>query len=557
MSCYDENSLLAFLAGDLPSEQERALREHLDRCNDCGDLVAWLARDGLSTSSSLHASTHASAYVIEALPLLGRWLLEEGATLGDYRVVAPLGRGGMGEVYLAEDIKLHRRVALKVLRRGLDDSSVERFLFEARATARFNHPHIVTVHAVGDAGETPYLALEYIEGVNLQMALRQQKIDVEQAAEIALAIAAALAEAHAHGILHRDLKPANVLIGDDGRARVLDFGLAQVLDVDEGERAADASETSPGIMGTPAYLSPEGWRGDATPASDLWALGLVLVELFGGERPYRGLTRDALRSAVMSDEAVALPALDGAPQAVRALAARCLHKQAQARPSAAEARDVLREVCNQLLVTSQLDVLTATTGRGETPVGRRGVWRPLVVAALVLLALGGAAVAGYALRGGSGDSAGSGSASAARAVSKSVAPKLVVPKSVAPSSKPKERTQAGPGSAAEPKAKRVTVTDTDTVTDARSRPTKGRIVHRRRAAGLGRLYVYSYDARGEQWGQIYVDGRYRGDTPKTLRRVRAGMRRVEVRRAGFVTRRRTVRVHANRKTAVSFKLRRR
>jgi serine/threonine protein kinase/WD40 repeat protein len=157
--------------------------------------------------------------------------LSRGDKFDHYRIERLLGRGGFGEVYQARDMRLGRKVALKIVRPALLGSreAVERFLFEARATARFNHPHIITVYAVGESGGLPYVALEYLEGRPLRVLLREQRLSVRELCRLALAVAQALKEAHAGSILHRDLKPENIFIPKDGRLRVLDFGLAKSL----------------------------------------------------------------------------------------------------------------------------------------------------------------------------------------------------------------------------------------------------------------------------------------------------------------------------------------
>ena len=207
--------------------------------------------------------------------------------------------------YTARDLQLSQS-GFKVINPQLLGSSkaVSRFLFEARTTARFNHPHIVTVYAVGKVGDMPYVALEYLEGQDLRERIFEDRPSVPEALRITLAIAEAIAEAHGHGVLHRDLKPANVIIPHDGRVRVVDFGLAKQL----GSRS-DVNETGAfnftnlhatdqdGVRGTPASMSPEQWtKGDVTPASDIWALGLVAYELVTGQRPYKVTSKAAQRS---------------------------------------------------------------------------------------------------------------------------------------------------------------------------------------------------------------------------------------------------------------------
>ena len=284
--------------------------------------------------------------------------------LDHFRILRLLGTGGMARVYLARDTKLGRKVALKVIRPGeLDsDESRERFLFEARATASFNHPHIVTIYAVGDASGVPYVALEYLQGQSLRQRVDQEQPSVPESLRYCLAIAQALAEAHAERILHRDLKPANVMLGRDGRLRVLDFGLARAVtprrfsyDPDSASITArdsygdgalrshdflkveDVFESAHSkLWGTPAYMAPEQWRqGEITTAVDIWALGTVLYELVSGHRPYEESYTPALAYMVGEDEPVPELIADVSPE-LKDLVHRCLAKEAVERPSAAQ-----------------------------------------------------------------------------------------------------------------------------------------------------------------------------------------------------------------------------
>lgn len=203
-------------------------------------------------------------------------MLAAGALIDGFRVKRRLAEGAMGEVYLAQDERLGRKVALKFLKAtGLAPSTFERFLEEARTTARFAHPHIVTVYAVGTHGHRPYLALEFLDGESLRDRLDRGPLPLPEALRVARAVADALTEAHRHGVIHADLKPENVVLPSDGRPRVVDFGLARL----SGSDGVAAS-------GTPAYMAPERWQGAApSTAIDVWSLGVLLHELIEGERP--------------------------------------------------------------------------------------------------------------------------------------------------------------------------------------------------------------------------------------------------------------------------------
>lgn len=198
-----------------------------------------------------------------------RRLVRSGDQVDHYKVSRLLGRGGMGEVYLARDTRLGRRVALKVLRPQALGSgrAVARFLHEAQTTARFAHPHIVTVFGVGEHEGHPYVALEYLEGQTLRQRLREGRLGIREATRVGLAVADALREAHRHRVLHRDLKPENVMIPRDGRVRVLDFGLAKRVEGDAGGADGSAPDGTngrwPASSGT--RRRPWAWSSPAWP----------------------------------------------------------------------------------------------------------------------------------------------------------------------------------------------------------------------------------------------------------------------------------------------------
>jgi serine/threonine protein kinase/WD40 repeat protein len=278
--------------------------------------------------------------------------LAEGTLVDHFKVLRRIGRGGMGEVYLARDTRLGRKVALKLIRSDAfaDHDAVERFLFEARVTARFAHPHIVTVFDVGEHLRQPYVALEYLEGQSLRARLEAERPSIREALRIALAIAEALAEAHRGHIVHRDLKPENVFLPTDGRLRVLDFGIAKPEPTDavpasQGPRlsvmsmgTAETCEVvrGPGgqeFSGTPAYMAPEQWRGDAqTPAVDVWALGIMLHEMLCGQHPYGDSSPVAVLAALESGAPVPSPDA-GLPAELKDVLGRCLDKDPARRPT--------------------------------------------------------------------------------------------------------------------------------------------------------------------------------------------------------------------------------
>ena len=263
-------------------------------------------------------------------------LLPTGRILSHYRILRQVGAGGMGEVYEAEDLKLGRRVALKVMpeETARDPQRRERFEREARAVAALNHPNIVTLHSVEEAEGLLFITLELLEGRTLRDALPRGGLALSQLLDISIPLAEALAAAHQQGITHRDLKPENVLITRDGKLKVLDFGLAKV----EGEafQAAGASVlptralTEEGkIVGTVAYMSPEQAEGKRVDArSDVFTLGIILYELSTGERPFKGDTTVSLLSSILKDHPRPLSEINTLlPRDLARIVDRCLMKE--------------------------------------------------------------------------------------------------------------------------------------------------------------------------------------------------------------------------------------
>jgi Tol biopolymer transport system component len=231
-----------------------------------------------------------------------------GTSLGHYKILERLGKGGMGEVFLAEDTKLGRRVALKVLTEELasDTDWRQRFEREARAVAALNHPSIVTIHSVEDAGGVLFLTLELVEGSTLAEQIPKDGMPLDRLLSIAIPLADAVGAAHQRGITHRDLKPANVMITPDRRIKVLDFGLAKLAESDHAEMGVTvpaADLTGAGrIMGTTAYMSPEQAEGKAVdPRSDVFSMGVMLYEMAVGERPFKGDTQVSILSSIIKD----------------------------------------------------------------------------------------------------------------------------------------------------------------------------------------------------------------------------------------------------------------
>lgn len=320
MSCPTPDTLLAFSGGALLGAAAARVDDHLDGCRPCR-----LALIGLVQSRSRQPTDEKAAGTTD----LG-WsqLLAPDSVVDRYRITQLIGIGGMGEVYLARDIELGRKVALKRLRPSAEGR--ERLLAEARITARFNHPHIVTLYGVSEHAGRLLVALEYVEGQTLRARMDREKIAVAEIPRIATAVAMALVEAAQHQVVHCDLKPSNVMLGSDGRVRVLDFGLARPV--------SSAHESG----GTPSAMAPEQWQKQPlTAAVDVWAFGVLLFELLHGQRPFTG-ELPQLRQAICHAPPVTVPEPRADAAALHALALRCLAKAPAERPVISEVLADLR-----------------------------------------------------------------------------------------------------------------------------------------------------------------------------------------------------------------------
>ena len=309
--------------------------------------------------------------------------LTPGQRVGSYEVVAPIGAGGMGEVYRAVDTKLGRPVALKVLpaRFAADADRLHRFEQEARTTGLLNHPNILTVHDVGHAEGHPYLVSELLEGESLRERLQRGPLGAERVVGLAAQAARGLAAAHARGVVHRDFKPDNIFITRDGRVKILDFGIAKLVQ-SEGQgldQLTTAAGTAAGaVVGTAAYMSPEQVAGRVVDArSDLFSFGVVLYEMLTGRRPFSGNSPIETMTAVLHDDPAPLFSSDrNIPPALARVVTRCLEK----------APDERFQSAHDLAFALDATVSTATLApvAGAAPrVGVRRVrwWWPVATAA--------------------------------------------------------------------------------------------------------------------------------------------------------------------------------
>ncbi len=323
--------------------------------------------------------------------------LQTGTRLGPYEILAPVGAGGMGEVYRARDTRLHREVAIKVLPAALasDPERLSRFEKEARSASSLNHPNIVTIYDIGSADSVSYIAMELVNGQTLRAALANGALPVRRVLQIGAQVAEGLARAHAAGIVHRDLKPENVMVTEDGLVKILDFGLAKLTQPEgsgaEATHAPTASgATEPGIvMGTAGYMSPEQALGKAVDfRSDQFSFGSILYEMATGRRAFQRPSAPQTLTAIIQEEPDSIAAQNpGVPPPLRWIVGRCLGKQPRDRYASTE--DLARELATVRDHLSEATSSSSVLAPVDRPIPvRRGTWLPALVAAALLLAAG-------------------------------------------------------------------------------------------------------------------------------------------------------------------------
>jgi len=293
--------------------------------------------------------------------------LSPNSTLSHYRIVSKIGAGGMGEVYLAEDTKLDRQVALKILPREFaeDNDRMNRFVREAKSASALNQPNIITIHEIGETGGTHFIASEYIQGETLHALLQQRSLDLKTTLDVAIQVASALNAAHRAGIIHRDIKPENVMIRPDGLVKVLDFGIAKLsakkTDTTDKEAATALKQqgTSPGvIIGTANYMSPEQARGKEVSAqSDIFSFGIVLYEMVTGQRAFKGENALDVIGAILHKEPTPLRQLSPQlPNEIERIINKTLRKDSEARyQTAGDLLTDLKDVKQELEFKDKLE----------------------------------------------------------------------------------------------------------------------------------------------------------------------------------------------------------
>src|SRR5215813_8044983 len=317
-----------------------------------------------------------------AAELLGthRSTCEAGQQIQNYRIARQLGSGGMGEVYLADDIRLNRKVALKLLppHFTVNPDRVRRFEREARAASALNHPNIVTIYEIGKSNTTHFIAAEFVDGKTLRQLINEKPFTLNEALKVSMQVAEALSEAHAAGIVHRDIKPENIMIRQDGYVKILDFGLAKLNEQQATEADLETPtllQTNPGlVMGTVQYMSPEQARAkNVGVGTDIWSLGIVMYELLAGHVPFSGETPSHVMVSLMENKLPPLKDHANVPDDLDRFVAKALRKNQKERYQTAGqlARD-LKSLKQKLQVDSGLNqwLKTVPSRKDGAPLSR-------------------------------------------------------------------------------------------------------------------------------------------------------------------------------------------
>jgi serine/threonine protein kinase/tetratricopeptide (TPR) repeat protein len=320
-----------------------------------------------------------------------------GELIGHYRIESLIGVGGMGEVFLARDERLGRKVALKFLPQRLtaDKMQLSRFKSEARAASALNHPNILTVYEIGAEGNRHFIATEFIDGVTLRASLARGRMNVHDALEIAVQVASALAAAQETGVVHRDIKPENIMLRRDGYVKVLDFGIAKLTEQQSASGDHDVGtttllQTRPGlVMGTVRYMSPEQTRGQSADArSDIWSLGVVVYEMVGGVPPFSGATPSDCIASVLKTEPPPLPSVvPGVSPELQSIVQKALRKNRSERyQTIAEMLADLRSLKGRLELQAAAPKIKALGEAIVSKIKGHKLGASLTLAAAILLA---------------------------------------------------------------------------------------------------------------------------------------------------------------------------
>ncbi len=318
-----------------------------------------------------------------------------GQSVGHYRILSLLGKGGMGEVYSAQDTRLGRKVALKLLPAQFtqDTDRVRRFEREARAASALNHPNIITIFDIGQVDDTHYIATEFVDGQTLRKVIGHSPMNFSQTLDVVTQVASALGAAHQAGIVHRDIKPENIMVRTDGYVKVLDFGLAKLAEqpvVNTEAPTAYTVKTETGaVMGTPHYMSPEQVRGEEVDRrTDLFSFGVVMYEMVTGEQPFQGATSAMVFDAILHQAPPSLlrfnPEL---PSAFARIITRALEKDRERRyQTASELRDDLGRL-NRVSDSDRIKTLRRMVTAGRLAILEKSNWRRVAMAGIALIVL--------------------------------------------------------------------------------------------------------------------------------------------------------------------------
>jgi serine/threonine-protein kinase len=303
--------------------------------------------------------------------------LERGKCFGHYEIAEQIGAGGMGEVYLAKDKRLDRKVAIKILNEKLssDNANLQRFTREAKSASALNHPNILVIHEIGETEEAHYIVSEFIKGKTLREIFKEKTLKLSEVLDISIQIADALCTAHSSNIIHRDIKPENIMVRPDGVVKVLDFGLAKLVEQKSRsilgleDSTIQQNQTAKGvIMGTVSYMSPEQARGERVDArTDIFSFGILLYEMLTGEQPFTGETVNHTIVAIMEKEPPLISRfVKDIPDEIERIIKKCLAKKADERYSAANGLlNDLKELKEELAFQSKLERSSAPNKRAE------------------------------------------------------------------------------------------------------------------------------------------------------------------------------------------------